>query len=233
MPFARFTQTLFLVRSAANRICENLCVDDASKFSELITLSTQNTALIVVDVQNDFVDPRGSLYVQDAQSVVPNINSMISDARSEGRLIVYTQDWHPEVTPHFAKDGGIWPVHCVGDTWGAEFYKELTVAPDAEFVRKGTDGEDGYSGFSVRDPQTGSESDTAMERILRERGVGRVDVIGIATDYCVKETALDACRRGFPTIVYRNCMKGVDLQRGDSDAAISAMIQAGVEMRET
>ena len=72
-----------------------------------------------------------------------------------------------------------------------------------------------------------------MERILRERGVGRVDVIGIATDYCVKETALDACRRGFPTIVYRNCMKGVDLQRGDSDAAISAMIQAGVEMRET
>ncbi len=233
MPFARFTQTLFVVRSAAIRICENLCVDDASKFSELITLSTQNTALIVVDVQNDFVDPGGSLYVQDAQSVVANINSMISDARSEGRLIVYTQDWHPEVTPHFAKDGGIWPVHCVGETWGAEFYRELTVAPDAEFVRKGTDGEDGYSGFSVRDPQTGSESDTAMERILRERGVGRVDVIGIATDYCVKETALDACRRGFPTIVYRNCMKGVDLQRGDSDAAISAMIQAGVEMRET
>jgi len=207
-------------------------LDDAPKFSELVILSTQNTALIVVDVQNDFVDPRGSLYVQDAQSVVPNINRMISDARFEGRLVVYTQDWHPEVTPHFEKDGGIWPVHCVGDTWGAEFYEELAVVPDAEFVRKGTGGEDGYSGFSVRDPQTGDSSDTAMERILRERGVERVDVVGIATDYCVKETALDARKRGFSTIVYRNCMKGVDLNPGDSDTAISAMIEAGVEVRD-
>ncbi len=206
--------------------------DDAPKFSELVTLSTQNTALIVVDVQNDFVDPRGSLYVQGAQSVVPNINRMISDARSDGRLVVYTQDWHPEVTPHFEKDGGIWPVHCVGDTWGAEFYRELTVVLDAEFVRKGTGGEDGYSGFSVRDPQTGSESDTALERILRERDVERVDVVGIATDYCVKETALDACKRGFSTVVYRNCMKGVDLEPGDSDAAIDAMIATGVEVRD-
>ncbi len=204
--------------------------DDASKFSELVTLSTQNTALIVVDVQNDFVDPRGSLYVQDAQSVVPNINSMISNVRSEGRLIVYTQDWHPEVTPHFAKDGGIWPVHCVGDTWGAEFYGELVVVPDGEFVRKGTGGEDGYSGFSVRDPQTGSESDTALERILQERGAEQVDVVGIATDYCVKETALDARRRGLSTVVYRNCMKGVELASGDTAAAIDAMIHAGVEV---
>ena len=206
--------------------------DDATRFSELITVSTQNTALIVVDVQNDFVDSRGSLYVQDAQSVVPNINHMISNARSEGRLIVYTQDWHPEITPHFAKDGGIWPVHCVGDTWGAEFYRELVVVPDGEFVRKGTSGEDGYSGFSVRDPQSGSESDTAMERILRERGVDRVDVVGIATDYCVKETTLDARQRGFTAVVYRNCMKGVDLSPGDSDTAISAMIEAGVEVRD-
>ena len=196
-------------------------------------MSTQNTALIVVDVQNDFVDSRGSLYVQDAQSVVPNINRMISNARSMGRLVVYTQDWHPEVTPHFAKDGGIWPVHCVGDTWGAEFYGELVVVPDGEFVRKGMDGEDGYSGFSVRDPKTGSESDTALERILRERDVEQVDVVGIATDYCVKETALDARRRGFSTVVYRNCMKGVDLEPGDSDAAIDAMLQAGVEVLDT
>ena len=205
---------------------------NAAKFNELIMMAAQNTALIVVDVQNDFVDPHGSLYVQDAQSVVPNINRMISNARSDGRLVVYTQDWHPEVTPHFEKDGGIWPVHCVGDTWGAEFYEGLVVAPDGEFVRKGTDGEDGYSGFSVRDPQTGSESDTALERILRKRSVERVDVVGIATDYCVKETALDARKRGFATVVYRGCMKGVDLKPGDSDAAISAMIQTGVEVRE-
>ena len=195
-------------------------------------MSTENTALIVVDVQNDFVDPRGNLYVQDAQSVVPNINRMVSDARCARRLVVYTQDWHPEVTPHFEKDGGIWPVHCIGASWGAELYGELTVVPGAEFVRKGTDGEDGYSGFSVRDPQTGSESDTALEGILNERGVQRVEIVGIATDYCVKETAVDASRRGFATVVYRSCMKGVNLEPGDSEQAISAMIEAGVEVRD-
>ena len=195
-------------------------------------MSTSNTALIVVDVQNDFVDPDGSLYVADAPSVVPNINAMIDAARSEGRLIVYTQDWHPKVTPHFAKDGGIWPVHCVADSWGAECYPALDIASDAEIVRKGTSGEDGYSGFSVRDPETEAESDTAMESILRRHGIENVDVVGIATDYCVKETAVDACRRGFKAVVYRNCMKGVDLEPGDSDAAISVMSQAGVEVRE-
>ena len=167
----------------------------------------------------------------DAQSIVPNINGMISAARSDGRVIVYTQDWHPEVTPHFAKDGGIWPVHCVGETWGSEFYRELEVMTDAEFVRKGTDGEDGYSGFSVRDPATDTQSDTAMESILREHNIENVDVVGIATDYCVKETALDARTRGFNTTVYLNCMKGVDLSAGDSLSAIDAMIAAGVEVR--
>ena len=207
--------------------------DDATKYSELIALSMQNTALIVVDVQNDFVDPCGSLYVQDAQSVVPNINRMISDARTRSRLIVYTQDWHPDVTPHFEKDGGIWPVHCVAESWGAEFYPALEVVVDAEYVRKGTGGEDGYSGFSVRDPETGNESDTVMENVLREHGIDSVDVVGIATDYCVKETALDACRRGFTSVVYLDCMKGVELAPGDTDAAITAMTQAGVEVRDS
>ena len=196
------------------------------------TVSKPNRALIVVDVQNDFVDPSGGLYVADAQFVVPAINGMISDARSEGRLIVYTQDWHPDVTPHFAKDGGIWPVHCVGGTWGADFYRELDVVPDAEIVRKGTGGEDGYSGFSVRDPETDAQSDTAMESILRRHNIQIVDVVGIATDYCVKETALDAQTRGFGTAVYRGCMKGVDRETGDSDAAIEAMIAAGVAVRD-
>ena len=194
--------------------------------------TTSNRALIVVDVQNDFVDPKGNLYVQDAPSVVPSINSMIAAARKEGWLIVYTQDWHPEVTPHFAKDGGIWPVHCVADSWGAEFYSELHVASDAEVVRKGTAGEDGYSGFSMRDPESATESDTKMESILRQHEVDEVDVVGIATDYCVKETALDARKRGFRTVVYLSCMKGVDLQTGDADAAIVAMENAGVEVRE-
>ena len=194
-------------------------------------VTNSNTALIVVDVQNDFVDPNGNLYVTDAETVIRNINAKIAAARSEGRLIVYTQDWHPEVTPHFAKDGGIWPVHCVGDSGGAEFYRELIVVPDAELVRKGIGGEDGYSGFSVRDPETDAATDTAMEEILRSRGIKSVDIVGIATDYCVKETALDASNRGFITYVYLNCMKGVDLQPGDAQAAIDAMAKAGVEVR--
>ena len=194
-------------------------------------MSDSKRALIVVDVQNDFVDPAGNLHVQDAPSVVPYINAMIAEARTEGRLIVYTQDWHPEVTPHFAKDGGIWPVHCVAETWGSQFYRELDVADAPQIVKKGTGGEDGYSGFSMRDPESGRESDTTMEALLRCHCIDEVDVVGIATDYCVKETALDARRRGFATAVYRNCMKGVDLQSGDSEAAINSMIAAGVTVR--
>ncbi len=193
---------------------------------------SSKTALIVVDVQNDFVDPVGNLSVEGAASVVPSINDKVGAAISKGQLIVYTQDWHPKVTPHFAKDGGIWPVHCVAESWGAAFYPKLDVAVDAEIVRKGTGGEDGYSGFSVRDPETETETDTAMESILNRYGVQTVEVVGIATDYCVKETAIDASRRGFNTVVYRSCMKGVDLQSGDSDKAIEEMISAGVEVRD-
>lgn len=194
-------------------------------------MPTSSRALIVVDVQNDFVDPQGGLCVEYAPSVVPSINAMIAKARGEGRMIVYTQDWHPEVTPHFAKDGGVWPVHCVAESWGAQFFPALEVVTGAEIVRKGTGGEDGYSGFSVRDPETNVESDTAMENLLTRRGIKTVDVVGIATDYCVKETALDARRRGFTTVVYRDCMKGVDLNPGDTEAAIAAMVAAGITVR--
>ena len=101
---------------------------------------------------------------------------------------------------------------------------------NSQVVRKGTGGEDGYSGFSVRDPLTNAESDTAMEEILKRHGVTDVDVVGIATDYCVKETALDACRRGYQTNIYLDCMKGVNLQPGDADSAIAAMVEAGIEV---
>ena len=192
--------------------------------------SEASQALIVVDVQNDFVDPSGSLYVRDAENAVSSINARISAARDEGRFIVYTQDWHPEVTPHFEKDGGIWPVHCVGGTWGAELYPELLTADGAEVVRKGVDGEDGYSGFSVRDAETGASSATRLESLLRGQGVTDVTVIGIATDYCVKETALDALRLGFNTTIVLSCMRGVDLQPGDSEAAVAAMANAGARV---
>jgi nicotinamidase/pyrazinamidase len=110
------------------------------------------TALIVVDVQNDFADPAGSLWVRGGTDIVPVINEAIAAAKAAGAFVVFTQDWHPPSTPHFAKDGGIWPVHCVGDTWGAELHPDLGADADAPRVRKGTNGEDGYSGFTMRDP---------------------------------------------------------------------------------
>jgi nicotinamidase/pyrazinamidase len=104
------------------------------------------TALIVVDVQNDFADPAGSLSVEGATRVIPIVNAAIAEIRDAHGLVVYTQDWHPETTPHFEKDGGIWPVHCVADTWGAELHPDLEPPePDTEecVIRKGTNGEDG------------------------------------------------------------------------------------------
>ena len=105
------------------------------------------TALVVVDVQNDFAHPDGGLYVRGGENLVPTINAQIAKAREAGAVVVYTADWHPASTPHFAKDGGIWPDHCVMDTWGAEFHADLDV--DGPVVRKGSNGEDGYSGFTL------------------------------------------------------------------------------------
>src|SRR5688572_16806546 len=102
---------------------------------------TPRTALIVVDMQNDFADPSGALYVRDGEQVVPLVNAEVGRAREAGAFVAYTQDWHPEHTPHFEQDGGVWPVHCVQETWGAQFYPELDI--DGPVVRKGTSGEDG------------------------------------------------------------------------------------------
>ena len=126
------------------------------------------TALLVVDVQNDFADPGGGLYVRDGEQVVPLVSELVGAAQNAGSAVVYTQDWHPASTPHFAKDGGIWPVHCVVDTWGAELHPQLLV--QGPVVRKGTSGEDGYSGFSVRDPVTGG--DRADPAAVAARPVG-------------------------------------------------------------
>jgi nicotinamidase/pyrazinamidase len=185
------------------------------------------TALIVVDVQNDFADPSGSLSVGGGADVVPIMNREIDEAGSAGSLVAYTQDWHPPSTPHFAKDGGIWPVHCVADTWGAEFHPDLVVAGPS--VRKGTNGEDGYSGFTMRDPVSDVTTPTELEWILRERRIERVVVGGLATDYCVKATALDAARLGFETYLLPGAIRAVDLQPGDGDRAIGEMRAAGVD----
>ncbi|MDP8956027.1 MAG: isochorismatase family protein [Actinomycetota bacterium] len=183
------------------------------------------TALIVVDVQNDFADSNGGLYVRDGEAVIPIINGEIQAASERGGLVVYTQDWHPGSTPHFQKDGGIWPVHCVQGTWGAELHPNLNVI--GEVVRKGAGGEDGYSGFTVRDPRTGEEHGTGLEELLRRRGTERVVVAGLATDYCVKETAVDAARKNFDTTVMTSAVRAVDLQEGDGERALEAVAAAG------
>src|SRR6266542_1233124 len=168
------------------------------------------TALLVVDVQNDFADPNGSLYVRGGEDVPAVVNAEIAAAREAGALVVYTQDWHPESTPHFQKDGGIWPVHCVGGTWGADFHPDLKVV--GEIVRKGSRGERGYSGVTARDIRSGEEEGHALESILRERGVERMVVLGLATDYCVKETALDGAAKGFDTVVVLEAIRAVELR---------------------
>ncbi len=184
------------------------------------------TALVVVDMQNDFADPAGSLFVTGGDSCVHVCNSEIADALAAGATVVYTQDWHPPVTPHFADQGGVWPVHCVRDTWGAELHSELVVAGDT--VLKGTGGEDGYSGFTMRDPVTDVTASTGLHELLQARSVERVVVVGLALDVCVKATALDALALGYPSIVVRAASAPVDLQPGDGDRAIAEMIAAGV-----
>jgi nicotinamidase/pyrazinamidase len=185
---------------------------------------TEATALIVVDVQNDFADPNGSLFVPGGTEVVGEVNREIEAATKAGSLVVYTQDWHPPDTPHFSKDGGVWPVHCVMDTWGAEFHPDLVVR--GEVIRKGSGGEDGYSGFSVRNPTSGDVQATRLGSLLRERGIERVVVVGLATDYCVKETALDALRSGWDATVVRGAVSAVDLEPGDGEAALQQIAEA-------
>lgn len=184
------------------------------------------SALLVVDVQNDFADPRGSLSVRGGEEIIPRVNEEVARAREAGATLVYTQDWHPAVTPHFARDGGIWPVHCVSGTWGAELHPQLRM--EGEQVRKGTAGEDGYSGFTVRDPLTGVQDSTGLEPMLRERDIERVVVCGLATDYCVRATALDARRLGFATVVLTDATAAVNLQPDDGERALAEMAEAGV-----
>jgi len=183
------------------------------------------TTLIVVDVQNDFADPAGNLYVAGGEDVVPVINREIEAASLAGAAVVYTADWHPESTPHFAKDGGIWPVHCVGGTWGAEFHPDLTVK--GPVIKKGTRGEDGYSGFSVSDPVTGETSPTGLADLVAERGTEKLVVAGLATDYCVKATALDGLAAGYPVVLLTGAIRSVDLEAGDGDRALEDVVAAG------
>lgn len=184
-------------------------------------------ALIVVDMQNDFASPSGSLAVPMGESVIAFINDQIASASEAGAVVVYTQDWHPESTPHFKKDGGIWPAHCVGGTAGAEFHPELDMVDEAIVIKKGVGGEDGYSAFNIRDAQSGEVFPTGLANQLRDRGVTGTAVLGLALDYCVKETVIDSVAEGFETILLADGTGAVNLRSGDGARAVADIAKSG------
>lgn len=188
-----------------------------------------HTALLVVDVQNDFTDPAGSLYVPGGAEVVPVINDEIARAEAAGASVIYTRDWHPPRTPHFQPDGGPWPVHCVQHTWGAAFHPSLVVR--GPVVSKGAGGEDGYSAFSARDPRSGAVHPSALDDLLRARHITSVVVVGLATEHCVRATALDALHLGYRAAVLTAAVRAVDLAPGDGARSLAELAAAGAQVQ--
>jgi len=183
-------------------------------------------ALIIIDVQNDFC-PGGALAVADGDQVVPVLNRYIAQFSAAGLLIVATRDWHPEKTRHFKAYGGLWPPHCIQGSKGAEFRADLALPKDAVIVSAGmAPDEEGYSGFDGRDDQG-----TGLADLLRARGVERIFVGGLATDYCVKHTVLDGLKQGFKVVLLEDAVRGVNLDPDDSNRAIEEMSRAGAEKR--
>jgi nicotinamidase/pyrazinamidase len=185
-----------------------------------------SSALVVVDMQHDFADPAGSLYVRGGEDLVDPIAAEIAAAGEAGATVVYTQDWHPAHTPHFQQDGGLWPVHCVAESEGAALVPGLPVA--GPLLRKGTGTEDGYSGFSEVDLATGATKGTDLSTILDEAGVMDVTVVGLAGDWCVKATAIDGVRLGYTVTVPLALTRFVELEPGDTERAVTDMRAAGV-----
>jgi nicotinamidase/pyrazinamidase len=185
-----------------------------------------SSALVVVDMQHDFADPAGSLYVRGGEELVDPIAAEIAAAGEAGATVVYTQDWHPAHTPHFQQDGGLWPVHCVAESEGAALVPGLPVA--GPLLRKGTGTEDGYSGFSEVDLATGATKGTDLSTILDEAGVMDVTVVGLAGDWCVKATAIDGVRLGYTVTVPLALTRFVELEPGDTERAVADMRAAGV-----
>lgn len=179
---------------------------------------TAKDALIVVDMQNDFM-PWGALPVPDGDKVVPRLNRYIETFSSKGLPVYFTRDWHPKEHISFEGHGGVWPPHCVQDTEGAKFHKDLIIPVDNKFIiSKGTSKDfDAYSGFQG----------TLLNELLKERAVRRVFVGGVATDYCVKNTVLGALNLGYSVLLLLDGIKGVDVNPGDSDRAVEEMMIKG------
>ncbi len=172
-------------------------------------------ALVVVDFQNDFV-PGGALPVPAGDEIAPRVRELIESGEYD--LVVATRDWHPPDHGSFREQGGPWPPHCVQGTPGAELHASVPREHVDVVVDKGQNpATDGYSAFDG----------TGFGTLLRERGIDRLTLAGLATDYCVKNTALDALREGFEVVIDRDGVRGIDVEPGDVDKAIAEVTAAG------
>jgi nicotinamidase/pyrazinamidase len=191
----------------------------------------KKAALLVVDVQNDFCHG-GALEVPEGAEVVPVVNSYMEKFASAGLPILASRDWHPENTKHFKAYGGLWPVHCVQGTKGAEFHSGLKLPEGTVVITEGDTPDkegyscdkEGYSCFEGRDPEG-----RGFGEVLRASGVNHLYVGGLATDYCVKATVIDALKEGFKVTLLVDAVRGVDLKPGDSERAIEEMKRNGAD----
>ena len=171
--------------------------------------------LLIIDFQNDFT-PGGALAVAEGDTIADRINELAASGRYD--LVIATRDWHPPDHNSFAARGGPWPVHCVQDSPGAAFHPALNQAAIHKIIDTGYRPElEGYSAFEA----------TELADLLHDRGIKKVTVVGLATDYCVKDTVLDALREGFEVEIDTDAMRAVNVQPGDDERAIEAMLAAG------
>jgi nicotinamidase/pyrazinamidase len=187
-----------------------------------MTNNAKRRALVIVDVQNDFC-PGGALAVQHGDEVVAPLNRLAQEFLQRGDLVFKSRDWHPPQTRHFAAYGGTWPVHCVQGTHGAAFHPDLIDDPRIIVISKGTGDEDTYSAFGGTD----------LASQLRQNEIEEIWVGGLATDYCVRQTVLDALREGFHVKVISEAMRAVEREPGDGERAIEEMQQAGAQILTT
>jgi len=178
----------------------------------------KHTTLIVVDVQNDFC-PGGALAVKGGDQVVPILNQYIKMFTDAKAPIIFTRDWHPSDHSSFKSQGGSWPPHCIQNTEGAKFHSNLLVPSDGEIVSKADKQDEAYSFFKGTD----------LAQKLHQRGIRRLLVGGLATDYCVRETVLDGLKHGFEVYHLDDASRGVNVNPGDSERALSEMVDRGAK----
>jgi nicotinamidase/pyrazinamidase len=184
--------------------------------------SSRRKALIVVDVQRDFC-PGGALPAEGGERIIPAVNRYLAEAHDLEVPVYASRDWHPAKTTHFKPYGGEWPPHCVQDTGGAQFHPRLDLQPDAIVISKGDDPlRPGYSAFEGRTPDG-----QPLLADLRSRRIESVYVAGLTTEYCVKQTVLDALQAGLHVVVLTDAIAGIDAHPGDADRALAEMSAAG------